>query len=143
MQYLQNIGRAFALVLQRMAGTLPAFFSKGSHEEKYLRETLFSEIQERGLPQPDEEKCVLCGTCAEYCPSASITIKSMDDKSEKGEGSDHEVLEMDLGTCIFCGLCIEVCPEKAMYFSKKSEEILRNRSAFIRIYSQKDKETAQ
>ena len=53
------------------------------------------------VPQVDEEKCTLCGKCAEICQFKAIVVI--------GETvlSFHEL-------CHSCGGCVEVCPEKAI-----------------------------
>jgi len=53
------------------------------------------------VPQVDEEKCTLCGKCAEICQFKAIVVI--------GETvlSFHEL-------CHSCGGCMEVCPEKAI-----------------------------
>ncbi len=54
----------------------------------------------RGKLKHFEEKCIYCGLCAKYCPSAAITV----DVKKK-------IWKHDLGKCIFCGQCEEVCHE--------------------------------
>ncbi|MEM2991514.1 MAG: 4Fe-4S binding protein, partial [Halobacteria archaeon] len=44
----------------------------------------------------DKDLCVGCGTCAEECPTGSITIKD-------------EKAVVDESTCVDCGSCAEVC----------------------------------
>ncbi|MBW2125618.1 MAG: ATP-binding protein [Deltaproteobacteria bacterium] len=53
------------------------------------------------VPQVDEEKCTLCGKCAEICQFKAIVVI--------GETvlAFHEL-------CHSCGGCMEVCPEKAI-----------------------------
>ncbi|RLB21363.1 MAG: (4Fe-4S)-binding protein, partial [Deltaproteobacteria bacterium] len=53
------------------------------------------------VPEVDEEKCTLCGKCAEICQFKAIVVI--------GETvlAFHEL-------CHSCGGCMEVCPEKAI-----------------------------
>jgi len=50
-------------------------------------------------PQRDEEKCILCGDCADNCPAETILLEP---EFHIGEG------------CIACYCCVELCPEGAM-----------------------------
>ena len=52
----------------------------------------------RGKLYHDKSKCIYCGLCEKYCPSAAITV----DKVKK-------VWTHDLGRCIFCAQCEETC----------------------------------
>ena len=52
-------------------------------------------------PSVKEEKCVLCAKCAEWCPSAAITMKA-------------EAAEIDPAICIGCGECAVTCPNEAI-----------------------------
>ena len=50
-------------------------------------------------PTTDEEKCDLCGICAEKCPTNAITI------------TDTVITNGDL--CTFCCACVKYCPNDA------------------------------
>ena len=58
-------------------------------------------------PWVEEEECIACGTCAQWCPEDAIEMRPkahiLDDK------------------CIGCGECITVCPTLAVKFSWKQE----------------------
>lgn len=42
----------------------------------------------------DEDKCILCGRCAQYCPTDAI----------------HVTIDRDEGICSECRICADVCP---------------------------------
>jgi energy-converting hydrogenase B subunit K len=46
----------------------------------------------------DEEKCILCGRCQEYCPTGAIHVR----------------IDRDEGICSECRLCSDVCPNESM-----------------------------
>ena len=46
----------------------------------------------------DPEKCILCGRCAQYCPTYAI----------------HVSIDRDDGICSECRLCSDVCPNGSM-----------------------------
>jgi ferredoxin len=48
----------------------------------------------------DEEVCVQCGICAQYCPSGALTFPT-------------DQLQVNFEKCIGCGLCVSHCPEGA------------------------------
>jgi Ni,Fe-hydrogenase III small subunit/NAD-dependent dihydropyrimidine dehydrogenase PreA subunit len=61
----------------------------------------------RGLPVVDASRCPDgCRTCAEACPTDSITI-------------DGGAFRLDLGRCLFCTECVEACPEGAIRYSQE------------------------
>ena len=47
------------------------------------------------------DDCIVCGTCADECPSEAI---------EEGE----EIYIIDQEKCTDCGTCMEVCPNDAV-----------------------------
>ncbi len=50
-------------------------------------------------PVSKEELCTLCGTCADVCPTAAISVK--------------EAIETDKEHCIICCACVKNCPSGA------------------------------
>lgn len=58
-------------------------------------------LGDRGTMPMSSERCTECGSCAENCPTAAITI------SDGG-------WSVDLGRCIFCMDCAMVCPTAAI-----------------------------
>lgn len=56
----------------------------------------------RGRPVVDDINCVGCETCANVCPTGTITF--IDDKEDK-----VRIIERNYGLCIFCGQCEEHC----------------------------------
>ncbi len=52
-------------------------------------------------PTVDVSKCVACGKCKRWCPTAAITVTG-------------ERAEIDLTKCQGCGECVVTCPEQAI-----------------------------
>lgn len=53
-----------------------------------------------------ENKCVICGTCAQVCPTGAHLF-------EEGHRFDHSL-------CVNCGLCAEACPTGALKANYKA-----------------------
>lgn len=49
----------------------------------------------------NEEKCIGCGQCINYCPQQAISIV-------------NKKALIDLNLCIECGSCINICPQEAI-----------------------------
>lgn len=54
----------------------------------------------RRAPVQHQEKCSLCGLCAELCPVAAITIQD-------------DVMSTSEQDCMLCQACVKGCPEEA------------------------------
>lgn len=62
----------------------------------------------------DEDKCVGCGICVEYCHVDAIRINE-----------ERTVVEVvDLESCIECHSCQQRCPHKAIMVYPQIEEVL-------------------
>ncbi len=59
-------------------------------------------IHQMSMPKLFTEKCQLCGTCVDVCPSGAITV-------------DTE-WKYDSATCLGCGKCIAACPNEALLY---------------------------
>jgi len=58
----------------------------------------------RGRPTPDKDKCIVCGACAEVCPSSAIEVK---DNLSANPPTRKIVWHYD--RCNFCGQCERLC----------------------------------
>jgi len=69
------------------------------------QEAIVSETQWIAVVRPviDGDTCVLCGTCAEFCPDDCLAIN----EEEKRVMVDHEC-------CLGCAMCEAVCPTGAI-----------------------------
>jgi NAD-dependent dihydropyrimidine dehydrogenase PreA subunit len=53
------------------------------------------------MPYVISDKCTMCGSCMESCPSEAIS-----------EGDPMYIIDPD--TCIDCGSCVDECPVEAI-----------------------------
>lgn len=53
------------------------------------------------MPYKISDKCTMCGTCVESCPSEAIS-----------EGDPMYIIDPE--TCIDCGSCVDECPTEAI-----------------------------
>ncbi len=60
------------------------------------------EMHEEGRPVVEEEQCVGCGTCQQYC-------------AHEGPQLHDGIMQIDWTKCMGCGRCIDVCPTKAIH----------------------------
>ena len=63
-------------------------------------------------PVTNEEKCTLCGVCAEVCPTEAISV--------------NETVSTDSKQCIRCSACIKECPEVARSWKDEGMERIIN-----------------
>ncbi|RJQ44907.1 MAG: 4Fe-4S dicluster domain-containing protein [Anaerolineaceae bacterium] len=54
------------------------------------------------LPVIDKQKCVICGDCAEICPTGALSLL------------DKKIIFQNPRNCTFCTLCEQICPQKAI-----------------------------
>ncbi|HEX38064.1 MAG TPA: DUF362 domain-containing protein [Candidatus Cloacimonetes bacterium] len=59
------------------------------------------------IPYFDEEKCVRCKACVEFCPAKALSLEKKDPTPQ-----------LDPQKCILCMCCIEICPEQAVSLKK-------------------------
>jgi heterodisulfide reductase subunit A-like polyferredoxin len=53
------------------------------------------------VAQVDAELCAACGSCADFCQFAALSLND-----------DHAVV--DLAACMGCGVCVAHCPQEAI-----------------------------
>ncbi|MGD2251212.1 MAG: DUF362 domain-containing protein [Candidatus Methanofastidiosia archaeon] len=58
-----------------------------------------------------EDKCILCGKCADVCDHGAITVK--------------DAFELNEEKCVKCGRCIEVCEEGGLEMERDEEQFQR------------------
>jgi uncharacterized Fe-S center protein len=58
-----------------------------------------------------EDKCILCGKCAEACDHGAITV--------------NDTFELNEEKCVKCGRCIEVCEEGGLEMERDEERFQR------------------
>ncbi len=70
-------------------------------------------------PFVDEDKCIGCAKCVDFCPDACISLKDKE-KEINGKKIMMKVSEIDRTFCKGCGVCEKVCPVKAIFMKRKS-----------------------
>ena len=114
--------------------TLKHFFSK-PFTVQYPEEERVIAARFRGLhelevgPGLDKVKCVGCGLCEAYCPTACITVFT--GNSAAGERDVYDYV-IDASRCIYCGLCEEACPVEAIQMGRDTKIIYGCRDEFCR-----------
>jgi 2-oxoacid:acceptor oxidoreductase delta subunit (pyruvate/2-ketoisovalerate family) len=69
-------------------------------EESIVSETTWIAVIR---PVIDDDACVLCGTCTEFCPDTCLTIND-----------EGKRVMVDYECCLGCAMCEAVCPEGAI-----------------------------
>lgn len=92
-------------------------------------------INEYGVAETDEEKCIGCGACMRVCPKKLIRIRIQDNSilplcSNKDKGFDPKTktgarTQCDV-SCIACGLCVKSCPANAITLVEQHAVINEN-----------------
>lgn len=109
-----------------IVGFIETFFQLKYLVRKEKKEFLFNNVNIKLIiPILDKEKCNLCKSCVDICPTNSLKIN---------DGK----LNFDITVCINCYLCIELCPKNALIKKDLTERIvLKNTGNNIIEYSQK------
>jgi heterodisulfide reductase subunit A-like polyferredoxin len=55
----------------------------------------------------DQDRCLLCGICADMCPEDAIAV--------------NDTAVVDLHKCTGCGECVDECPEDAIALAEWKE----------------------
>lgn len=78
------------------------------------------QLQEAGhtLAPMADERCDLCGTCVDICPTGAI----------RTEGD----WQVDAGRCLWCGDCVAVCPKQAISFERECPVVAKKESLVLR-----------
>ena len=65
-------------------------------------------------PQVDPEKCIACGTCAEFCAHGAITIVDRPPDTPRPSAKVKKLAHLNLERCVGCGGCVHACPQGAL-----------------------------
>ncbi|MFH2129867.1 MAG: 4Fe-4S binding protein [bacterium] len=95
----RDFGRTIRAKLDRLPTPGPASPLEVPGNIPYKERTVRTGIS----PITREEPCTLCGTCADVCPTAAISV--------------GEIVETDKERCILCCACIKNCPSEARFMA--------------------------
>jgi formate hydrogenlyase subunit 6/NADH:ubiquinone oxidoreductase subunit I len=120
MGFMMKILRGFLSLLQGMAITFRAMFSKPvtqryPHVEPELSKAYRSAIKLVRFDESDTHDCIACLQCEKICPSFCIKIDGY--KPEGIKRKRATVFDMDFALCSLCGLCLDVCPTDTLEYS--------------------------
>lgn len=87
----------------------------------------------KAKPVLAEDRCAGCGSCAEVCPMASITMESRPPKAPVASGAEVQVPAFP-GICIKCQACVKACPKQALTF--KDEAFLGHVEMLARTFAE-------
>jgi NADH-quinone oxidoreductase subunit I len=129
-QYFADIWAGIYSTYQGMRLTITYFFKpKVTMEYPEVR----PEVPEshRGLHKYIEEKCNLCGQCAEACPVDCIAVHGL------GKGKDVliEQYEIDYSKCLFCHLCCEACKSDCLFMGPEFDLASASRAGCVRAFA--------
>jgi pyruvate ferredoxin oxidoreductase delta subunit len=73
------------------------------------------------IPVVNEEKCINCLMCVNYCPENAINIKKNKGVLKRGD--------VNLDFCKGCGICKQVCPVNAieMYDVDEAKKLIKKK----------------
>lgn len=77
----------------------------GPYTAKFPKKPAIVSSKYRGRPTYDLDICIGCGTCANVCPTTSISFNEAQSKD-----NPYRKFIQDLGKCIFCNECAYQCP---------------------------------
>lgn len=84
-------------------------------ETGFSREVAFAEAW-RCL-RCESRKCILCGVCANVCPTNAIKIEI----DQQGGERTCKKWDLNIGICTYCGICSENCPTQTLFHSQEYE----------------------
>ena len=64
----------------------------------------------RTIPRIIEDRCIMCGTCVNVCPTHCLGIEK-DDK-------DNGMIWLQRAQCMWCGHCQTYCPKDAIHIDR-------------------------
>lgn len=76
------------------------------------------------IARVDEEDCIECGTCAEYCPINAIKMP------------ENGIPEINLSLCMGCGVCALNCSTETLKLAKRPQRVIHPEDTFERIVLQ-------
>lgn len=115
---LRSILRPFMLALNLEFKEMFNYRKKKATLSQHKSYPIFS------YSENNENKCVSCNLCVEYCPAGSLELEGEIYQSPQS-------LSFNALSCIYCGLCIDVCPTEALVHSDKLQAPIDSDSPWI------------